>query len=80
MAKRTTSNAEMRENGLQPFGLPPENSACCVAVLKHGTTMPFAQRLATTIFRGNGGKINAETASNYRKANCVCAIDRHSYV
>jgi hypothetical protein len=51
-AKRVTSNAEMRENGRQPFGLPPENSVCCVAALEHGTTMPCTLRLATTIFRG----------------------------
>ena len=54
----------MRENGHQPFGLPPENSVCCVAALEHGTTMPRALRLATTIFRGNGGMNNVETASN----------------
>ena len=52
MAKRATSNAEMCENGHQPFGLPPENSVCCVAALEHGTTMPGALRLTTTIFRG----------------------------
>ena len=39
MAKRVTSNAEMRETGHQPFGLPPENrlwmpirSSPCVGV------------------------------------------------
>jgi hypothetical protein len=55
MAKRATSNTGMRENGHQPSGLPPENSACGVAALEHDTTMPGALRLATTIFRGQRG-------------------------
>ena len=55
MVKRATSNAEMRENEHQPFGLPPENSVCCVAALEHGTTMPYTLRLAITVFRGQRG-------------------------
>jgi len=45
---RVTRNAEMCENDHQPFGLPPENSVCCVAALEHGTTCAYALRLATT--------------------------------
>ena len=69
----------MRENGHQPFGFPPENSACGVAALEHGTTMPRALRLATTIFRGNGSMNNFETASDISSIAAICEMGLVSY-
>ena len=53
----------MRKNGHQPFGLPPENSVCCVAALEHRTTMPARRALQPLFSGGNGSMNNVETAS-----------------
>jgi len=52
---------EQRENGHQPYGLPPENGVCCDAALKQGTIAHGA--LQVVFSRGSGNMNNFEPAS-----------------